>query len=350
MAAGSVADRLPWRRDGDPQRGFRILKADGTPVRSPAHLRRIARLAIPPGWTDVRIAADPRAPVQAVGRDAAGRLQYRYHPAVAAANQTRKFRRLLVVARSLPTLRAATNAHLRQTGLGRERVLALVVRLMQRAFFRVGSERYAVRNRTYGLVTLEKRHVRCDGDTLVFRYRGKHRIWQRQVVAQTPLVTIVQELQALPGRRLFRYVDEAGQIRNVTASLVNAYLRELVPSARITSKDFRTWGATVRAATILADLGPPSSRTEAQRHVRLVCRLVAAELGHTPSVCRSAYIHPWVLERYLEGETIEPVMRRAPREVEADAPVGYYDEEAALLRALERWRRGRRLRTVNRGT
>jgi DNA topoisomerase-1 len=325
-----------WRRAGTPARGLRYIKADGTPLRSQAALARIRALAFPPAWTDVEISPHASEKVQAVGHDAAGRKQYIYHADFVARRQRRKYRKLAGYAHALPRLRAMTNEHLQQAGLGRERVLATVVRLMSRAFFRVGSERYAVANKTFGIATLEKQHLEIRGNDLVFRYAGKHSLDQRKVVAETPLVEILHELLELPGKRLFRYTDAHGRHHDVTAAEVNAYLREVV-GERFTSKDIRTWGGTVRAATILADLGPAESEREAEKNVVLACKLVAAELGNTPAVCRSAYVHPAVLERYLAGETIEPVMRKTPRAVEAEAPPDFYPEEAALMRALEAW-------------
>lgn len=334
MVAGAAGGM--WVRQGDAKQGFTYLRVDGKPLRSKAALRRIGALAIPPAWTDVRIAVRADAKVQAVGYDAAGRKQYIYHPDHVATRSRHKYRKLLPFARSLPRLREATNAHLRGEGLSRERVMATVVRLMARAFFRIGSERYALENRTFGIATLSKSHLVVRGNDLDFRYVGKKSIDQRRVVAATPLVQILHELMELPGERLFRYVAEDGEIRDVTAPDVNAYLREIL-GERYTSKDIRTWGGTVRAATILADFGPAPTEREAKQNVVLACKLVSTELGNTPSVCREAYIHPTVLEKYLEGETIAPVMRKAPREVEAESPVQYYPEEAALMRFLDHW-------------
>jgi DNA topoisomerase I len=326
-----------WRRvPGRGQERFTYLRADGKPLTRRAAIERIRALAIPPAWTDVRIASSSSAKIQAMGYDAAGRKQYIYHPDHVARRGRKKYRKLADFARALPRLREVTNEHLRQEGVGRERVLATVVRLMSRAFFRVGSERYAVANKTYGIATLRKKHLEvCDND-LIFRYRGKSSLHQRKVVADTPLVEVLHEILELPGDRLFRYRDAAGEVRDVTASDVNEYLKSIL-GERYTSKDMRTWGGTVRAATILADLGPAESRREAEKNIVLTCKLVAAELGNTPAVCRRAYIHPVVLEKYASGVTIEPVMRRAPRPVEAEAPVRFYAEEAALLRSLEAW-------------
>ncbi|HEX2189271.1 MAG TPA: hypothetical protein VHG51_10260 [Longimicrobiaceae bacterium] len=326
---------LDWRRTGTPKRGFTYLRADGRPLKSRPALARIRAIAIPPAWTDVEIASDPDAKVQATGIDAAGRKQYRYHPDFVDRGARKKYRKLLEYARALPRLREVTNEHLRQEGLGREKVLATVVRLMTRGFFRVGSERYAVENRTFGITTLRKKHLEIDGTDLRFRYVGKKSIHQHHVVADTPLVKIIRELLELPGTRLFQYVDEDGRPQKVKARDVNAYVKEVL-GKRYTSKDIRTWGGTVRAATILADLGPPKDAAEAKKNVLLACKLVSSELGNTPAVCRSAYIHPAVLEKYVSGKTIEPLMRREPRPVRAESP-GYYPEEAALMRFLEKW-------------
>lgn len=323
-----------WKRVGNPDKGFRYLKADGKPLRSKTALARINSLAIPPAWTDVEIASSARAKVQAFGWDAAGRKQYRYHEDYTSRRSRRKFRRMLPFARSLPTLREKTNEHLKLDDLSRDHVLATVVRLMARAFFRVGSERYAVENKTFGIATLEKRHLKIDGNNLVFSYSGKRSIDQRRVVADTPLVEVLKKLLKLPGERLFRYRDEAGEIQDVTATDVNQYLRRILDD-RYTSKDIRTWGGTVRAATILADIGPAETKKEAEKNVVLLCKLVSSELGNTAAITRSAYIHPVVIEEYLKGRTIERVMRKEARPVEAESPVGFYPEEAALMRMLE---------------
>jgi len=324
-----------WTRQGDPERGFAYLRADGEPLKLELALERIRKLAIPPAWTGVHIAADADAKVQAWGHDAAGRKQYRYHPDFVAKGAKRKYRRLLQYAHDLPRLREATDRHLREPGVGRERVLALIVRLMQRGFFRVGSEKYAVQNKTFGIATLRKKNLRVDGTDLHFRYVGKKSIDNRRVVADTPLVEVIQEVLKLPGQRLFKYVGEDGKVRPVTASDVNRYLKEIV-GERYTSKDIRTWGGTVRAATILADLGPAKSEAEAKKNVVLACKLVSTELGNTPAVCRSAYIHPAVFDRYMQGKTIAPLMREAPRPDDQN-PGRFYPEEAALMRFLEKW-------------
>src|SRR4051812_26082654 len=319
-----------WKRAGTPTEGFRYLRADGKALRSAGALERIRRLAIPPAWTDVHIAPEADAKVQAWGMDAAGRKQYRYHASALERGARRKYRKLLQYAEALPRLRAVTGEHLRRKGVGRERVLALVVRLMLRGYFRIGSERYAVQNKTFGIATLRKRNLRIEGNDLLFRYVGKKSIDTRKVVADTPLVEVIREVLRLPGTRLFQYRDDEGKVRPVTAAEVNRYLKEVL-GERYTSKDIRTWGGTVRAATVLADLGPAAEEREARRNVVLTAKLVSSELGNTPAVCRSAYIHPAVFEGYLRGRTIGPLTRERRRDDES-AEATWYPEEAALKR------------------
>ena len=310
-------------------------------------------MVLPPAWTDVHISPDPDRKVQAWGYDQAGRKQYRYSTKHIQRTDRRKWNRVLRVARALPELRERTNRDLRRRRLDRDKVLATIVRLISRAYFRAGSERYAVENRTFGICTLQKKHVQIVGRNLVFEYRGKRSIQQRQFVAETPLVHIIEKLLDLPGKRLFQYVTPgSSRPGTVQAQQVNRYIQDIL-GERYTSKDLRTFGGTVRAATILADIGPARSRTEAKRNVALVCKLVAAELGNTPTICRKAYIHPAVLEEYeLRGRTIETVSdrrkntagsrkavkssRRRNAAVPAEEREGLYPEEVALMRFLER--------------
>jgi DNA topoisomerase I len=338
---GMSAEETGWWRRLKARGGFRYVRTGGQPLRSAAGLERIERLRIPPGWRDVHIAPTSARKVQAWGYDQAGRKQYIYSLAHVEGRDRRKWARVLLVARLLPRLRAATNRHLRRRHLDREKVLATVVRLMCRAYFRAGSERYAVTNRTFGICTLKKRHVEIRGNDLIFNYAGKRGKDQLQVVAETPLVEIVEELLSLRGARLFQYIDEDGNRRPVTARAVNRYLAELVEE-RITSKDLRTFGGTLRAALVLADIGPAANAREAKRNVALACRLVAHDLGNTPAICRQAYIHPAVLERYeVAGRTLENVSRRRRASwIEAEEPVGYYPEEVALIHFLERYAGG----------
>ena len=332
-------DELGWwlRVPEEGGEGFRYLKVDGRPLTAEAGLARIRRLAIPPAWTDVHIAPTSTRKVQAWGRDAAGRKQYRYSEQHTQQQDRRKWDRVLRYAHRVPELRAATNRDLKRPEPDREKVMATVVRLISRAFFRIGSERYALENKTFGIATLQKKHLKIDGSNLQFGYIGKGSKHNRRIVAETPLVEIIEQILELPGRRLFQYRDEEGRVRPVTAPGVNNYIKGVL-GERYTSKDLRTFGGTVRAATILADLGPESKATAAEKNVVLTCKLVASELGNTPAVCRKAYIHPTVLEAYVEsGATIDPLMRKELRRVPEEEPVSYYPEEAALMRFLEKY-------------
>ncbi|HSL71910.1 MAG TPA: hypothetical protein VK864_16800, partial [Longimicrobiales bacterium] len=323
-----------WLRNGGRTRPV-YLGANGQRLSAPSVLERIRSLRIPPAWRNVHISPDPKRKIQAWGVDAKGRKQYIYSSEHVAGQDQRKWRRVLEVAEILPRLRALTNEHLRRRELDAAKVHATVVRLICRAYFRAGSERYASSNKTFGITTLRKHHVRVHGANLIFEYRGKRSIDHRQVVADTPLVHIIEELLELPGDRLFQYENGAGA-KPVTASSVNRYLREIL-GERYTSKDLRTFGGTVRAATILADIGRAKSPAEAKRNVLLACRLVALELGNTAAIARKAYIHPAVLEEYQNAGRTMANIRVSRRKVEVEEPLAYYPEEAALMRFLQRY-------------
>ncbi|HEX6064028.1 MAG TPA: hypothetical protein VFZ04_07375 [Longimicrobiales bacterium] len=324
-----------WKRTGTGKR-VRYVGADGRRLRAQATIKRIKQLRIPPAWTDVHISPDAGRKVQAFGFDAAGRKQYIYSSQHVQKRDTRKWHKLKRVSAALPLIRDKTNEHLKRPHLDREKVHATVVRLIARAYFRAGSERYAVQNKTFGISTLRKKHVVVHGNNLIFNYIGKRSIDQRQFVADTPLVEIIEELLSLPGERLFQYFDETGEVKPVTAQSVNRYLKEIVGD-KITSKDLRTFGGTVRAATILADIGPASTQAEIKRNLALACKLVSLDLGNTPTICKKAYIHPAVLDEYARAGRTVSNMRRSKRRVNAVEPIEYYPEEAALIRFLERY-------------
>lgn len=320
-------------RRGSPRSGFSYLDADGRAVTDAATLERIASLSVPPAWRDVHVAASRRSAVQAWGYDSRGRKQYRYHDRAVARGQLRKYYRVRQLARELPELRESLDRDFRAPGLPRQRVAAAVVRLISQGFFRVGSERYAQENHTFGITTLRERHVELDGDQLVFTYVGKKGIRQRQVVVDAHLARFVQEMLGTPGRRLFRY-EEDGRWHDLTARDVNAYLRDTL-GVPYTAKDFRTWGGTLRAATVLAELGPASDERQARRNVLTAVRLVAAELGNTPAICRQSYVHPMVIARYLDaGDVIRP--RRSRRRPHGHERFANAPEERALIRFLDR--------------
>ena len=317
-------------RRGTKTSGFRYESADGRAIRDTGTLERIDRLRIPPAWTDVEIAASERSAIQAWGFDAKGRRQYRYHPRAVARGDKRKYYRVRQLARDLPAIREAVHRDFRKPGFSREKVAAGVLRLIGEGFLRVGSERYAKENKTFGITTLRKSHARVDGECVIFTYKGKRSIMQRQVVVEKELADFVEELGRTPGTRLFRYRD-GGRWQDLDARDVNDYLQQ-VTGFPYTAKDFRTWGGTLRAATVLADIGPSRSKTEGKRNVALAMRLVAGELGNTPTICRKSYVHPIVISRYLRSQTIQFPSAR-PRRARRFA---HTPEECALIDFLDR--------------
>jgi DNA topoisomerase I len=326
-------------RKGTPHSGFRYVNERGAAVSRAARARAEA-LVLPPAWREVHVSTSPGAAVQAWGYDAKGRKQYRYHDQAVERGALRKYYRVRQLGHDLPAIRAKLREDFSSAGLTKARVTAGVVRLIGTGFFRVGSERYAKENKTFGITTLRKSHAEVHGDLATFSYVGKKSIAQRQVVADRELARFVGELLATPGRRLFQY-RSAGGWCELTARDVNDYLHELV-GVPYTAKDFRTWGGTLRAATVLAELGPASTPTEAKRNVMTAVRLVAAELGNTPAICRASYVHPLVIGKYLdEGETIQLAARRRGAskvkagKADATKDGGHAIEERALLRFLD---------------
>jgi DNA topoisomerase-1 len=341
-------------RRGTPRSGFRYVTTGNRPA--PATVAaRAAALVIPPAWTDVHVAASPNAAVQAWGFDAKGRKQYRYHEKAAERGQLRKFYRVRQMARDLPAIRATVARDLRGRALTKRRVAAGVVRLIGEALFRVGSERYAEENKTFGISTLLKRHVADHGDRVVFDYVGKESVRQHQVVIDPRLIAFVRELLATPGRRLFRFKTAEGHWANLSSRDVNEYMHDVL-GVPYSAKDFRTWGGTLALATILSDIGPGKTPRETQKNLVTAIRLVAAELGNTPTVARKAYVHPIVVARYLdEGSTIAPFLTRAAvRRRTAQAAArgrgheGHPPEEQALIGFLDKYFPERRIKRRDR--
>ncbi len=338
-------------RQGTKRSGFRYVTPAGKPA-SESVTARAAALVIPPAWTDVHVAASPTAAVQAWGFDAKGRKQYRYHERAAERGQLRKFYRVRQMARDLPGIREAVARDFRPKAKAepftKRRVAAGVVRLIGEAYFRVGSDRYAAENKTFGIATLRKKHVAVHEDRVVFDYVGKESVRQHQVIFEPALVAFVRDLLATPGPRLFRYQSRGDDGRlhwhDLTSRDVNEYMHDAL-GVPYSAKDFRTWGGTLRLATILADLGPGRTARETQKNLVVALRLVASDLGNTPTVCRKAYIHPIVIARYLdEGSTIAPFLTRATvRNASARAAAhgrgheGHPPEERALIGFLDKY-------------
>jgi DNA topoisomerase-1 len=300
---------LARRRAG---RAFIYLDTDGRRVRDRTTLARIRALAIPPAWRTVWICASPSGHIQAVGRDARGRKQYRYHPRWRETRDETKYARMLTFARALPRIRARVRADLARSGLPRERVLAAVVRLLETTLIRVGNEEYVRVNGSFGLTTLRGRHVAVRGATLRFHFRGKGGKEHAVDVRDPRLARIVRRCQDLPGQELFQYVDDQGRRQSIDAADVNAYLREIA-GEEFTAKDFRTWAGTVLAALALAQVPSFTSARQARRNITRAVESVAARLGNTPAISRRCYVHPAVIEAYLDGVTLDAIRRASAK-------------------------------------
>lgn len=293
--------------------------------------KRLASLAIPPAWTDVWICPDPEGHIQATARDAKGRKQYRYHPAFRALRDESKFGRMLAFSDALPRLRERLERDLRRPDLPREKLLATIVRLLDKTLIRVGNDEYARQNRSYGLTTLRRKHVNVKGHTLTFAFRGKSGIQHSIAVTDRRLATIVKELQDLPGQQLFKYVDEDGKRQMLGSGDVNAYLREIT-GQDVSAKDFRTWSGTMLAARALRELGPAATERDAKQNVNKALDRVASKLGNTRAVCRKYYVHPAIVEAYHRG-VAAPAPKRARRGLRKTAALRR--EEVAVLQFLQ---------------
>ena len=320
---------LTRRRSG---KGFSYRDAEGRPVRDKATLERVRKLAIPPAYTDVWICPRPNGHIQATGRDAKGRKQYRYHPDFRAARESTKFSRIMAFAEALPAIRARVDADMRRTGLPRERVLATVVHLLETTLIRVGNDDYARTNKSYGLTTLRDPHVKVEGAAMTFRFKGKSGKTWNLSLKDRRVARIVKACQDLPGQELFQYLDAEGAQRDVTSQDVNAYLREIT-GEDFTAKDFRTWAGTVLAALALREFEAFDSQAKAKTNVRAAIEGVAARLGNTPTICRKCYIHPQVLDCYLEGGLLLQVKEAVETELAEDL-ASLRPEEAAVLTLL----------------
>jgi DNA topoisomerase-1 len=322
-----------WRRRGSKSKGFRYEDAHGRRVTDEAALERIKSLAVPPAWRHVRIAPGAHCRLQAIGVDKMGRVQRVYHPAFAAKRQRAKYEKIMRFGDALPALRRKTNEDIARDDLGRERVLAVVTRLINDLYFRVGSEESVKKYRTYGVTTLRNRHLQIGrGGRLVFSFTGKHHIKQRRILVDEELAALVRDIKSIGGPKVFEYYGDDGKVHAVTPRDVNDYIKSAT-SHEFSAKDFRTWGGTLLCAVALADLGKAEDEKQAKRNVLRAVKRVAEHLGNTPAVCRSSYVHPLVIESYLKGTTLEEFRPRSERRVERRQPE-YHPEERALLKML----------------
>ena len=322
------------RRLGSKEQGFFYRYPEGDMVREERVLTRIDNLKVPPAWRDARIARAPSAKVQAVGYDSAERLQYLYSQRYRDKKEREKFDRILRFADTLPRMRKITSEHLRHERLDREKVLATMIRLINAAYFRVGDERYARQNKTYGIATLRRKHLAIDGELMVFEYRGKWGQMQRKCVADAQLREIVEECASLPGYEIFKYYDETGHLKDVKARDLSVYIKEVM-GEEFSPKDFRTWAGTLIAALKLAELGASEDEKMAKKNVLQAIDAVAERLGNTRDIARSSYVSPRVIDHYLEGSVVARQAERLEEIIVAEQG-GLTDEENALMELLKR--------------
>ncbi len=328
-----VTDTTPGIRRKRAGKGFSYRAPDGSLIHDAETLRRIRALVVPPAWTDVWICPNPNGHLQATGHDAKGRKQYRYHPRWRDVRDETKYARLIAFGAALPRIRARVDADLKRADLPREKILATVVRLLETTLIRVGNAEYAKTNRSYGLTTMRNRHVAVEGGTIQFQFKGKSGIAHTIDINDRRLARIIARCKEIPGAELFQYLDDDGQRQTIDSGDVNAYLQEITGD-EFTAKDFRTWAGTVLAALALREFETVDSEAQAKKNVVRAIERVAGRLGNTPSVCRKCYVHPAVLDAYLEGTMLQALKQRAEQEI-ADTLPGLTPEEAAVLAFLQ---------------
>jgi DNA topoisomerase-1 len=324
-----VTDDEPGIRRRRSGKGFTFLDPQGRTVKDPKVAERIRKLAIPPAWTDVWICPRANGHLQATGRDAKGRKQYRYHADWRSVRDETKFGRMIAFGETLPRLRERVDQDLSLRGLPREKVLAAVVMLLETTLIRIGNPEYARQNNSFGLTTLRNRHVDISGSSLRFEFRGKSGQDHSVEIQDRRLARIVRQIRDLPGQKLFQYLDEAGERQSVSSEDVNEYLRA-VTGEDFSAKDFRTWGGTVLALSALLERGPCETEKEASRAVVEAVKQVSASLGNRPAICRKFYVHPLVIESYLEGSLTQGLESSS-----GGLPDDPADEDRASLRKLE---------------
>lgn len=329
-----VSDRSPGFRQIRRGRGFSYHDLEGQTIRDPETIRRIRALAIPPAWTDVWSCPAPNGHIQATGRDDRGRKQYRYHDRWRRVRDEAKYTRMIDFAQALPRIRRRVARDLARPGLPREKVLAAVVRLLEITSIRVGNDEYAKANKSFGLTTLRDRHVALKGSRIRFRFRAKHGVLHKSDLDDPKLARVVHRCRDLPGQELFQYLDDSGEVHDVGSEDVNDYLRSIAGES-FTAKDFRTWVGTVLAMLALQEFEAFDSQVQARKNVVRAIESVAERLGNTPAVCRKCYVHPALLDAYLDGSLLDSLRQRADRLMSASLPK-LKPEEAAVLALLQR--------------
>lgn len=328
-----VSDDSPGIRRKKAGKGYSYLGLDGKPLKDKKEIARINALAVPPAYKEVWICPDARGHIQATGVDERGRKQYRYHPDWRQARDQTKFARTLAFARVLPRIRERTAQDLAKKGYPREKVLAALVQLLEKTAIRVGNEEYARQNKSYGLTTMRNQHAQVEGGTVHFHFRGKSGKWHDIDLRDKRLAGIIKKMQDLPGQSLFQYQDGDGTLHHIESADVNAYLKEIA-GEEFTAKDFRTWAGTVLASLALQEFARFEDAAAASANIVEAVKSVARHLGNTPAVCRKSYIHPAVLESYLDGSMLESLKQQAEEAIENE--VGRLrPEEAAVLGLLQ---------------
>jgi DNA topoisomerase-1 len=337
-----VSDTRPGIRRKKVGKGFAYIRSDGSKLTDASVLSRIKSLAIPPAWTDVWISPWADGHVQATGRDAKGRKQYRYHPRFREIRESTKYEHVVAFADALPGIRNTVREHMALRGLPREKVLATVVHLLETTLIRIGNDDYAKQNNSYGITTLKNQHVAVAGNEVRFRFAGKSgKQWSLRI-RDRRIAKIIKACQDLPGQELLQYVDEQGNVQDVTSSDVNAYLKEIT-GRDITAKDFRTWAGTVLAAMALSEMQSFDNGAQAKRNLRSAIEKVAARLGNTPTICRKCYVHPEVLNSYLDRNLVVEIKSEIESELREVLP-GLKPEEAAVLAMLRGRLAGQKVR------
>jgi DNA topoisomerase-1 len=328
-----VSDHMPAIKREEAGHGFRYRYPTGDIVHEPEVLSRIKSLAIPPAWTDVWICPDPAGHLQATGRDDRGRKQHRYHRRWREVRDETKYGRMITFGKALPGIRKRVMRDLSLPGLSRNKVLAAVVRLLEVSLIRVGNQEYARDNDSFGLTTMRDRHVDVNGSTVRFHFRGKAGKWHEVDIRDRRLAKIVKSCQELPGQELFQYVDDEGKRQDVKSGDVNDYLRE-ISGQDFTAKDFRTWAGTVLGAMALREFERFDSKTQAKKNIVQAIENVAQRLGNTPAVCRKCYVHPEIIDAYLDGTLVQTLKRRAEEQLSKSLR-SLSPEEAAVLALLQ---------------
>jgi len=324
--------RSGFTRSPKTRSGFQFFDVHGKPLRNKAHLKRIHSLVLPPAWTDIWICPLANGHLQATGRDARGRKQYRYHANWSRARSENKFSKMLLFAEKLPKIRAQIRRDLREEGLGRKRVTASVVEIMEQTLIRIGNAEYAKENSSYGLTTMLNRHVTVKGAKIHFKFKGKSGKWHDVKLEDQKLARIVHRCQDLPGQDLFEYLADDGKVVNITSADVNEYLMEITKE-HITAKDFRTWGGTVKAAVKLSELGPCKTKRELKQSLLRATEETSTHLRNTISVCRKYYIHPVVFASYENGLLFK--IHSQCRRLRGKGPRGLHPEEIFTLKILQ---------------